>query len=541
MRERDAILDLWRSAQSRGEAAVLATVCEVKGSAYRRPGARMLLTASGVSAGVISGGCIDSDLWRSARETMAAGQPRLLAYDSNSPGDIVWGLGLGCRGLVKILLEPVSHLDWLADGHTIATFFEGPRLGTIPTDATPADLPRITDIDSGRALVENLQPPPPLWIFGAGADAVPLASFAGALGWEVWVIDPRPPHPDRFSHLPAHHIALDHLASLAVQPRAACIVMTHNFLHDLATLRFLIGSPARYIGVLGPRARTDDILAELRKEDRPAPTPDQLARIHSPTGLDIGAETPEEIALSIIAEIQAAKSGRLGGSLRQRAGSIHQSDAEKVGIVILAAGASTRLGEPKQLLPYNGSTLLRHTVEAALASDCRPVAVVVGAHATQIRSDLAGLPLRIVQNDHWKNGLSTSVRAGLKALQGEVEALIFAPCDQPAIDAVMLNKLLAAHSKSTKPIIVSGYGEAWGAPMLITRRYWDELRALHGDRGAQSIAYRHAGEVDAVPFAEGVFDIDTRADYEALLKSASPPKPAPPSEPTLETSSATHE
>jgi xanthine/CO dehydrogenase XdhC/CoxF family maturation factor/CTP:molybdopterin cytidylyltransferase MocA len=537
MRERDAILDLWRAAQSRGEQAILATVCEVKGSAYRRPGARMLLTSGGLSAGVISGGCIDPDLWRSARETMAAAEPRLLTYDSTSPGDIVWGLGLGCRGHVSILLEPVSTLDWLADGHTVATFFDGPRLGTFPTQAAPSDHPRIAEIDGARALVETLQPPPPLWIFGAGADTIPLAAIASSLGWQVWVIDLRPPHPDRFAHLPAHHIAPESLSNLEIDPRAACVVMTHNFLHDLDLLRFLIPSPARYIGVLGPRARTDDLLAALLKEGQPPPSAAQLARLHAPVGLDIGAETPEEIALAILAEIHASNTGRTGAPLRTRAGAIHQQHQDKVGLVLLAAGGSSRLGEPKQLLPFNGASLLRRAAEAALASHCRPVAVVLGAHSARVRSELDGLPVRIVENDHWNTGLSTSVRAGLKSLQTEVEALVFLPCDQPAVDAGTLNKLLAAHRKSSRPIIVSQYGDTWGAPMLITRRYWDELRALHGDRGAQSIAFRHAGEVEAVPFSGGAFDIDTPEDYQALLTASAHPSPDhnhTPAEPLLE-------
>jgi len=326
------------------------------------------------------------------------------------------------------------------------------------------------------------------------------------------------------------------LHELAISPRAACVVMTHSFLNDLSVLRFLLGSPARYIGVLGPRSRTDRLLAELQKEGELPPSREQLARLHAPVGLDIGAETPEEIALSILAEIRAVTAGRTGGHLRERAGSIHKLDSGRIGIVILAAGGSARLGEPKQLLALEGRSLLRRTVEAALASRCEPVVVVVGAGGQRMRAELADLPLRIVQNDHWSEGLSTSLRAGLEALEGEVEAMVFVPCDQPALDAVMLNRLATAHEASGKPIVVSGYGEAWGAPMLIARRFWAELKALRGDRGAQPVAYRHAGEVECVPFPEGACDIDTREDYEALLKATFPMKAKTPGEPALQTS-----
>jgi xanthine/CO dehydrogenase XdhC/CoxF family maturation factor/CTP:molybdopterin cytidylyltransferase MocA len=485
----------------------------------------MLLCAGGQSAGIISGGCLDGDLWHWAREIMATGEAKLLCYDTTSPGDIVWGLGLGCRGVVKILVEPAGDLAWLADGNTVATFFEGGRLGTAKIEAAAIEHPRIFDMAGGRALVETLQAPPPLWIFGAGADAAPLASQGTALGWDVNVIDLRPRRAGGAAQLPACSVPPDRLPELDISPRAACVVMTHNFLHDLAVLGFLLGSPARYIGVLGPRRRTDELLARLRQETTLSreQLARQLAHIYAPIGLDIGAETPEEIALSILAEIRAVTTGRAGGHLRERAGSIHRLESGRVGLVILAAGGSARLGAPKQLLPFEGRSLLRRTVEAALASRCEPVAVTVGAREEQMRAELAGLPVRIVLNEAWSEGLSTSVKAGLEeieALEGEVDAIIFTPCDQPALDADLLNRLIAAHEKSGKPIVVSGYGEAWGAPMLVARRFWPELKALRGDRGAQPVAYRHAGEVECVPFPEGACDIDTREDYETLLKTA---------------------
>ncbi len=236
MRERDAILELWRDARSRGESAVLATVCEVKGSAYRRPGARMLLCAGGQSAGIISGGCLDGDLWHWAREIMATGEAKLLCYDTTSPGDIVWGLGLGCRGVVKILVEPAGDLAWLADGNTVATFFEGGRLGTAKIEAAAIEHPRIFDMAGGRALVETLQAPPPLWIFGAGRTPRRWHRWASALGWDVRCDRPAPPARRRrgaiagmlrapgpaagAGHLPARRVRGDD-AQFSPRPRRA--------------------------------------------------------------------------------------------------------------------------------------------------------------------------------------------------------------------------------------------------------------------------------------------------------------------------------
>ena len=527
MRERDAILALWREVRGRGEAAALATLCEVKGSAYRRPGARMLLCADGRSAGVITGGCMDADLWRCAREVIGSGKAAVLSYDTTSAADIVWGLGLGCRGVVKILIEPATELEWLRDGNVVATFFEGERLGTVRLEADAADRPCIVSMDGGRALVEKMAPGAVLWIFGAGPDAAPLARLAEQLGWVVNAIDLRPPRDGASAYLPARCIAPERLGELRIDSNAACVVMSHHYLQDLDALRYLLTTPARYIGMLGPRIRTEAMLAELRNTGAPGVPQAGLGRIHAPVGLDIGAETPEEIAVAIVAEIRAETAGRAGGRLRNREGGIHAERKGSTGIVILAAGGSSRMGEPKQLLDFQGRSLLHRAAATALEGGCGPVVVVVGAGEERMRAELAGLPVRIVRNEDWSEGLSTSVKAGLAALEGDVEAVIFVPCDQPGVDAGVLNGLLAARERSGRGIVVSGYGGAWGAPMLLAAGYWAEVRELTGDRGAQKVAYAHADEVECVPFPDGTFDIDTPADYEAFIESAGF-KPQPP-------------
>jgi xanthine dehydrogenase accessory factor len=498
----------------------------------------MLLCADGRSAGVITGGCMDADLWRCAREVIASGKADVLSYDTTSPADIVWGLGLGCRGLVRILLEPATDLEWLTNGNVVATFFEGERLGTVTLNGEAADRPCIVSMDGGRALVEKMTPGEVLWIFGSGPDVAPLVRQGEALGWAVNVIDLRPPRNEAQAYLPARSVTPDRLGELTIGPGAACVVMTHHFLQDLNALRFLLGTPAGYIGMLGPRSRTDALLGELRKEGAPGVPTDGMGRIHAPVGLDIGAETPEEIAVAIVAEIRAVAAGRSGGSLRARAGGIHTPRGRLTGVVILAAGGSTRMGEPKQLLDIDGRTLLRRAAAVALEAGCGPVAVVVGANADRMRAELAGLPVRIVRNDEWSAGLSTSVKAGLAALESEVENVLFVPCDLPGVDATVLTTLIAARERTGKPLIVSGYAGAWGSPMLVARSHWPQVRELTGDRGAQKVAYAHADDVECVPFARGSFDIDTPADYDAYVHAAAltqPPDKAP-LHPSLQTS-----
>ncbi len=322
MHERQAILRLWAACPR----AALATVVEVKGSAYRSAGARMILAADGRGAGIINGGCLDADLWARAHQTMESGTAQLAVYDTTSSQDIVFGLGLGCRGVVKILIEPLDDLSWLRDEAVVAVEFEG-DLGTRLYGAEFEGRPRVVETATGRAFVERLEAPQPLLIFGAGADAVPLAQIGELLGWNVRVLDSRALHGGRPVHLEAEFVAPERLADLKIPNGAACALMTHNFLDDLEILKRVLPSDAEYIGVLGPRRRTDELLQALGSETLSpgfSPTPAQLAKLHAPIGLDLGAHTPAEIALSIVAEIQKQWRGKSGASLREL-DSIHGS------------------------------------------------------------------------------------------------------------------------------------------------------------------------------------------------------------------------
>ena len=328
MHERDAIVHLWKHSEESSLKSALATVVEVKGSAYRRPGARMLMTQDGHNAGVINGGCLDADLHLCAQKVMETGMAELACYDTTASQDIVFGLGLGCRGVVKILIEPAENLDWLAQNETVAVVFEGKpgeELGTRRFESQNAIRPQIKETVWGRAFVERLEPPQSLLIFGAGADVVPLQAMGKTLGWDVQILDLRAPSPSRPVHIEATYLAPENLLEFDIPVGAACVLMTHNFLHDYETLKRLLPSSASYIGILGPRRRTDELLEKIGSNTLLpgiSPTEQQLSRLFAPIGLDLGAETPEEIALSIVAEIQRVKRGKTAQSLRERE-SIH--------------------------------------------------------------------------------------------------------------------------------------------------------------------------------------------------------------------------
>jgi molybdenum cofactor cytidylyltransferase len=196
---------------------------------------------------------------------------------------------------------------------------------------------------------------------------------------------------------------------------------------------------------------------------------------------------------------------------------------QNIGIVILAAGASTRMGTPKQLLRYQKRSLLRHTIEVALASVCRPIVVVLGAYAQLIKSDISQLSIQIVENLQWNEGISSSIRAGIQELKTsypDVEAVIVTLCDQPFISTEIINQLALAYHLTNQPIIACEYAETLGVPALFSDRLFSELMTLIGGEGAKQIIKKHSQEVFIISFPEGATDIDTPKEYADLLVTA---------------------
>ena len=311
---------------------VLATLVKVEGSSYRRPGARMLLMPDGRRVGSISGGCLEDDVIAHARQVFATGRPVEVTYDTTTENDLVWGVGLGCHGVVHVLLESLASQPVWADElrenirrrapTELATVWQGPegtRLGT----CLAAELPREPTITAFRQII---LPPVALFVFGAGDDAQPLVRFATALGWQVTVVDPRLAlaTPERFSEADTIVIARPEEVSarLALGLDSLAVIMTHHYRHDLPLLRELLPHPLAFLGLLGPRKRAEKIISDLAA-DGFAVTPEMRARLHAPVGLDLGANNAEEVALAILAEMQSVLAGRDGRPLRERLRPIH--------------------------------------------------------------------------------------------------------------------------------------------------------------------------------------------------------------------------
>lgn len=332
MKELEAIVKSLLSPESQG--GVLATLATVTGSSYRRPGARLLVSADGRRIGSISGGCLEEDVLIRAKRVAETGLSEAVIYDTTSENDLVWGVGLGCHGIVRVVIENVPpRPEWAV---ALAANFSarqptrlaivhqnessGPALGTYLQERLPRPM------TAAEAFLETVPPPTALFIFGAGDDAQPLARLAFELGWRATIADPRAAFATRERFPTADRVVVGAAAALVEQarptPDALAVVMTHHYVHDLPLLRALLPRPLAYLGLLGPKKRAERILADLEREGL-AIAPAQRERLHAPVGLDLGADTPEQVALAIIAEMQAVLAGRDARPLRNRTRPIH--------------------------------------------------------------------------------------------------------------------------------------------------------------------------------------------------------------------------
>lgn len=346
MRELDRIRHALSAASARGESVVLVTVMAVEGSVYRGAGARMIVTASGETVGAVSGGCLEADIVARAPDVLSSGRAELVRYDTRASDEMVLGLGMGCQGIIDVLLEPLAETaldDAVAFHGRIAARRDAVTLLTLlrsdtgtPPVGTRLLLGEADDIIEGdRALLEHennvarevIRPATRLVICGGGTDAIPLARLAKLMGWHVTVVDHRASFATSTRFPDADAVVCANLSQdttalngrLTMDERTMAVVMAHSASHDGAYLHAMLDAGAGYIGVLGPRKRTVELLG-TRVSCPDATVPPS---VHAPVGLDLGAETPDEIALSIVAEIAAVSTGRNAGMLRERRGPIH--------------------------------------------------------------------------------------------------------------------------------------------------------------------------------------------------------------------------
>jgi xanthine/CO dehydrogenase XdhC/CoxF family maturation factor len=372
MKEIREIIRAYDAAVHAGKKSALAEVVHLEGSSYRRPGARMLVTDDGELTGAISGGCLEGDALRKAMLVLSQQQSKLVTYDTSDEDDVAIGIQLGCAGIIQVLFEPVdpNKMDnpiqllrkaiAVRQHAVIVTLFSfqkkrnaqpgtcllmesnGNITGSIPYPDLEGLIMQDVKISMQQeqsffrqyegngievnAFIEFLKPQVSLVVVGAGNDAIPMMQIADTMGWDVRVIDGRNTHakPERF--VSACQVLVSKpetaLERIPIEDQTVFVMMTHNYNYDKALLKSLLPSKVRYVGMLGPKKKLERMLGEIQEEGMKVDA-EMLEKVYGPAGLEIGAETPEEIALSIIAEIKAVLEGKNGRSLRYKQEVIH--------------------------------------------------------------------------------------------------------------------------------------------------------------------------------------------------------------------------
>ncbi|WP_293295094.1 XdhC/CoxI family protein [Allomuricauda sp.] len=374
MRELDMIISNYQELRLQEIRCILATVVHVEGSSYRRAGARMLVDEYGNITGAISGGCLEGDALRKALFTLDQQENKLVTYDTSDEDDAVIGAQLGCNGIIQVLFEPINYTDRHNPCELLRTVAEQEvpmavsvvfnldksqqQLGTslvadenqaVSGQQLPDDLQQALLVKSREVINENAscfaeltteekthfvfiqihQPPVKLILVGAGNDAQILAQQADLLGWKVTVIDGRPTHANKERFMGTCQVIVakpeQTLQNIGIDERTCFVLMSHNYNYDLSVLKLLLGNPViPYIGILGPLKKYERMLNELADEGIEVSKKD-LSKIHAPVGLEIGAETPAEIGLSVLAEIQSVLTNKEARPLKQKTEPIHDT------------------------------------------------------------------------------------------------------------------------------------------------------------------------------------------------------------------------
>ncbi len=364
---------------SEGKQSALATVVHLEGSSYRRPGARMLITDDGQLTGAISGGCLEGDALQKALLVMVQKKARIVTYDTMDEDEATLGVGLGCNGVIQVLIEPIDPMDpdnqisflrqvvaerqksvlvtifslddkkadqkgtsllMEENGGTRNTSIDTHLLQHLKEDASSTLAQQrssfrnyISENINLTAFIEYIPPVISVVVIGAGNDVFPLVDMAEILGWDTRVVDGRASYASRDRFAKSCQVLVSKpenvLDQIPVDQYTVFLLMTHNYNYDLAMLRALLRKKLMYIGVLGPKKKLDRMLNDLKTEGI-QPTEEQMSFVYGPVGLDIGAETAEEIALSIIAEIKAVYSGKNGQSLRLSDDVIHSREDTRI-------------------------------------------------------------------------------------------------------------------------------------------------------------------------------------------------------------------
>lgn len=548
-----ALVAVYQSFRAKNKSLALATLVQTAGPAYRKPGARMLIDEDGHCHGLLGIG-IEAEITARARQVLLHRSVLDWTYDSRSGTN--WDAGQDRNCMLRILFEYIAPAD---ESSSMAIIEKALMYGTATVLATvtesdideiqPGDLAWIaggecrgpfperclreirdssedilrsgksslesflTQSGSFSVLFELMRPPIHLLIAGGGVDAMALLKLAKFTGWRVTMIDASEDTVDKqeFQIADSRLQGAPEELLKQVETRSidAAVLMTHKYEYDLRYLRELANTPIPYIGLLGPAAKRDKLLESL--------TPDDITlheRIYGPVGLDIGAELPEEVAISIIAEIKAIISRRPGGFLsrQQVLPGVATATAGRLYALVLAAGGSRRFGGLKQLVELQGKSLLRRAVESAMAAVNDRVFVILGTKANKLAREIRDYDVQVIENLNWENGIASSIREGISTLPESCNGILILFCDQPFVTTTQLQELIGAWNRDQSKIISSRYGKTLGVPAIFPREYFAAMMQLKGDNGAKSIMLEHREHTVSIELPEAAFDIDTQSD-----------------------------
>lgn len=368
MKELQSIITAYEKSKSQNQKTALATVVKVDGSAYRRPGARMLVTEDGELTGAISGGCLEGDALRKAQAVIFQQKSMLVTYDTTDEDDQKFGIGLGCNGIIQVLIEPIDSEDARNPVELLKISLENRIPGVLITvfslkhsraeqvgtkvlwkekqaigkaesldfslwesiqgelanlDSTNSTIKSYPELDEISVFYEPIKPVIRVLLFGAGNDTIPVAKMADLLGWELVLIDGRKTHATDQRFPKASKIVIapadEAVRHLEADSNTVALLMTHNFEYEVVVLEHLLPLQLPYIGILGPKKKGLKLMERLELKGIQV----TASNIYSPMGLDIGAEGSEEIALSALAEIKAVLSKKQPIFLREKKGPIH--------------------------------------------------------------------------------------------------------------------------------------------------------------------------------------------------------------------------
>lgn len=486
---------------------ILCTLVRKAGSSYRGLGAKKIVAPSGLSCGMLSGGCLEASIEKMGRERYTE-MPFIASFSTLAEEDRLMGYQTGCQGVIDILFEQMEGADLdlqlpfgsPAKALGVEVILNGAHLGErrfIEAHSEAAD-------KSTEALIEKWIEPVHLVILGCGADADAYLPLAKTLGWTIQFLDYRRDlaSPERFRGENVKHVPLEQLAAHVPQgPQVAVVLMTHNYEADMEILRAMNQHRIGYLGCLGPAKRFERLQDDIKKMYDETVPMSLVSKASAPAGLFTHSRSPNEIALSVVAQIQ---------------GKLVQEPKAQGWSLILAAGASSRFGGPKALAQWQGETFIARALKTAQTLNSENVMTVTGGHAEAILPTIG--ETLFTHNSNWQQGMGTSIAVGVQSiriLDPQAEWILILPVDQPLVTSEHLNKLVQeSQTTGLCTLTLNGAG-VMGAPAVLPKRFFDRARELQGDRGLKSVLKE--SEMTFVYSATALQDIDSEADLRELV------------------------